>query len=67
MVPINVPNVYQSIQETLNSYINLFADDAKLLRALKNYDDCMELQRDSIISGNGARGGNQNSMQKNVM
>ena len=30
----------------LNTYINLFADDAKLLRVIKSQADCMELQRD---------------------
>ena len=34
------------MQEGLNSYIYLFADDAKLLRVIKSHTDCMELQRD---------------------
>ena len=34
------------MQEGLNSYINLLADDAKLLRVIKSHADYMELQRD---------------------
>ena len=34
------------MQEGLNSYIKLFADDAKLFRVIKSHTDCMELQRD---------------------
>ncbi len=30
----------------LNSYINMFADDAKLMKVIKNQEDCEELQRD---------------------
>ena len=29
--------------EGVNSYISLFADDAKLLRKIKNHKDCEEL------------------------
>ena len=32
--------------ENVSSYISLFADDAKLLRKVVNYDDCRELQND---------------------
>lgn len=31
------------MQKGLNSYINLFADDAKLLRGIKSWKDCKEL------------------------
>ena len=34
------------MQEGLSSYINLFADDARLLRMIRSHDNCMELQRD---------------------
>ena len=30
----------------MTSYMNLFADDAKLMRVVKNIDDCRELQGD---------------------
>ena len=30
----------------LTSYMNMFADDAKLMRLIKNTDDCQELQGD---------------------
>ena len=30
----------------MTSYMNLFADDAKLMRIVKNTDDCRELQGD---------------------
>lgn len=30
----------------LNSYISLFADDAKLLRVIKSREDCLLLQED---------------------
>ena len=30
----------------VTSYVNLFADDAKLMRVVKNTDDCQELQGD---------------------
>ena len=32
--------------ERVNSYISLFADDAKLLSKIRNYKDCEELQND---------------------
>ena len=44
LLPIIFQIQISDIQENLNSYINLFADDAKLLRVIKNYDGCMELQ-----------------------
>ena len=28
------------------SYVNLFADNAKLMKVVKNLDDCWELERD---------------------
>ena len=32
--------------EGVSSYISLFADDAKLLRKIRNHKDCEELQND---------------------
>ena len=32
--------------EGISSYISLFADDAKLLRKIRNHKDCEELQND---------------------
>ena len=32
--------------ERVNSYISLFADDAKLLRKIGNHKDCEEMQND---------------------
>ena len=32
--------------EAVNSYITLFADDAKSLRKIRNHKDCEELQND---------------------
>ncbi|MPC59557.1 hypothetical protein E2C01_053581 [Portunus trituberculatus] len=37
--------INNNIQEGLSSYINLVADDAKLLRVIKNIGDYMELQK----------------------
>ena len=34
------------MSEGLNCYINLFADDAKLMKVIKSEGDCEELQRD---------------------
>ncbi|MPC87819.1 hypothetical protein E2C01_082696 [Portunus trituberculatus] len=34
------------IQNGVNSYINLFADSAKLLRIIKTREDCLLLQED---------------------
>ena len=45
LAPIMFP-FFIDIQESLNNYINLFDDDAMLLRVIKSYDDCMELQGD---------------------
>ncbi len=33
--------------EDLNSYINLFADDAKIMKIIKDENDCKELQKDT--------------------
>ena len=30
----------------VTSYMNLFADDAKLIKVVKSLDDCLELQGD---------------------
>ena len=32
--------------EGISSYVSLFADDAKLLRNIRNHKDCEELQND---------------------
>ncbi len=32
------------INEVIDSYMNLFADDAKLMRRVENVNDCMVLQ-----------------------
>ena len=32
--------------EEVSNYISLFADDAKLLRKIRNHKDCEELQND---------------------
>ena len=32
--------------EEVSSYISLFADDSKLLRKIRNHNDCVELQND---------------------
>ena len=46
LAPIMFQIYINDMQEGLNSYINLFADDAKLLRVIKRQAYCMELQRD---------------------
>ena len=46
LAPIMFQIYINDMQEGLTSYINLFADDAKLLRVIRNQNDCMELQRD---------------------
>ena len=45
LAPIMFQIYINDMQEGLNSYINLFADDAKLLRVIKSQADCIELQR----------------------
>ncbi len=34
------------INEEIDSYMNLFADDTKLMRKVENLNDCMVLQDD---------------------
>ena len=46
LAPIMFQVYMNDIQEGLSSYINLFADDAKIMREIKSLDDCLELQRD---------------------
>ena len=46
LAPIMFQVYINDMNEGLSSYINLFADDAKLLKVIKNLEDCMELQRD---------------------
>ena len=46
LAPIMFQIYVNDIHEGLSSYINLFADDAKLLRGIRNQADCIELQRD---------------------
>ena len=45
LAPIMFQVYVNDISESLNSYINLFADDAKLTKVIKNQGDCEELQR----------------------
>lgn len=46
LAPIMFQIYINDIQEGVNSYINLFADDAKLLKVIKSQVDCIEMQRD---------------------
>ena len=46
LAPIMFQIYINDMQEGLKSYINLFADDAKLEKVVRGPDDCMELQRD---------------------
>ena len=46
LAPIMFQIHINDMQEGLKSYINLFADDAKLMEVIRGPDDCMELQRD---------------------
>ncbi len=46
LAPIMFQIYINDMQEGLNSYINMFADDAKLLRVIRTKDDCIELQKD---------------------
>ena len=46
LAPIMFQVYINDMSEGLNSYINLFADDAKLMKVIKNQGDCEELQRD---------------------
>ena len=46
LAPIMFQVYINDMAEGLSSYINLFADDAKLLRIIKSHEDCKELQRD---------------------
>ena len=49
------------------SYLNMFADDAKIQRTIKNEDSCRELQEDLPNYMTGVINGRWNSMQKNAM
>ena len=46
LAPIMFQIYVNDMQEGLSSYINLFADDAKLMRVVKSKEDCKELQTD---------------------
>ena len=46
LAPIKFQIYVNDMQEGLKSYINLFADDAKLLKVIKSQEDCKELQKD---------------------
>ena len=46
LAPIMFQVYINDMSEGLTSYINLFADDAKLMKVIKNKGDCEELQRD---------------------
>ena len=45
LAPIMFQIYINDMQEGLSSYINLFADDAKILRVIRSHDDCKEMQR----------------------
>ena len=51
----------------MTSYMNLFADDAKLIKVVKNIDDCRELQGDINKIDEWSRSVNWTLMQRNVM
>ena len=55
------------MQEGLKSYINLFADDAKLLKVVCGSDDCMELQRNLDKLYEWSVNGNWNLMLRSAM
>ena len=42
----NILVYVNDMTEGTSSYINLFKDDAKLLREIRNHKDCKELQND---------------------
>ena len=44
--PIMFQIYINDMREVLKSYINLFADGAKLMKVIHCPDDCMELERD---------------------
>ena len=46
LAPIMFQVYINDIQEGVTSYMNLFADDAKLLKIINNKEDCLALQRD---------------------
>ena len=46
IAPIMFQIYVNDIQNGVTSYINLFADDAKLLRVIESQNDCQQLQRD---------------------
>ena len=46
LAPIMFQIHINDMQKGLKSYINLFVDDAKLLKVVCGPDNCMELQRD---------------------
>ncbi len=46
LAPIMFQVYINDIHEGVTSYMNLFADDAKLLKIINNKEDCLALQRD---------------------
>ena len=46
LAPIMFLGYVNDMTEVVGSYISLFADDAKLLRKIRNHKDCEELQND---------------------
>ena len=46
LAPIMFLIYVNDMTDGVNSYISLFADDAKLLRKISNHKDCEELQKD---------------------
>ena len=46
LAPIMFLIYVNDMTEGVSSYISLFADDAKLIRKIRNHKDCEELQND---------------------
>ena len=46
LVPIMFLIYVNDMTEGVSSYISLFADNAKLIKKIRNYKDCEELQND---------------------
>ena len=46
LAPIMFQIYVNDMTRELTSYVNLFADDAKLMRIIKDENDCKELQND---------------------
>ena len=60
LTPIMFLVYVNDMTEGISNYISLFADYTKLLRKIRNFKDCEELQND--INKDGARHGKWNLM-----